>query len=105
MAGRLGQAAILFWVIRRIFRTSGMIIIAIAFWVSLSVMFFCYIGYGLFLLTWNLVKKTLRRRPEPLNMEKAEWPQVTMVIAAYNEASILNQKLENTLALDYPRDK
>jgi biofilm PGA synthesis N-glycosyltransferase PgaC len=82
-----------------------MIIIAIAFWVSLSVMFFCYIGYGLFLLTWNLVKKTLRRRPEPLNMEKAEWPQVTMVIAAYNEASILNQKLENTLALDYPREK
>ncbi|MEO5563759.1 MAG: glycosyltransferase family 2 protein [Chitinophagaceae bacterium] len=34
-----------------------------------------------------------------------EWPPVTIIIAAYNEAPILPQKLENTLAIDYPSDK
>ena len=82
-----------------------MIIIAIAFWVFLSVMFYCYIGYGLLLLAWNFFRKQLRYKPETVELEEKDWPQVTMVIAAYNEASVLQQKLENTLALSYPREK
>src|SRR5689334_3095893 len=80
-------------------------IIAIAFWVFLSVMFYCYIGYGMLLLAWNFIKKTLRPRNKSAELEENDWPKVTMVIAAYNEASVLQQKLENTLALDYPREK
>jgi len=99
------STAIRFWVIRRIFRTLGMIIIAIVFWVCLSVMFYCYIGYGLLLLAWNFLKISLRSRPETVESEEKEWPRVTMVIAAYNEAAVLQQKLENTLALDYPSEK
>ena len=82
-----------------------MIIIAIAFWVCLSVMFFCYIGYGLFLLALNFLRKSFRSRPVPAQVEQKDWPMVTMIIAAYNESAVLQQKLENTLSLDYPREK
>src|SRR5689334_7590840 len=82
-----------------------MIIIAIAFWVCLSVMFYGYIGYGLLLVAWNSLKKSMRSLPEPPDLEKTDWPEVTMVIAAYNESPVLQQKLENTLGLDYPREK
>jgi len=32
-------------------------------------------------------------------------PTISMVIPTYNEASVIRQKLENVLQLDYPRDK
>ncbi|WP_426731071.1 glycosyltransferase family 2 protein [Myxococcus faecalis] len=32
-------------------------------------------------------------------------PSVSLVVAAYNEASCIGQKLENSLALDYPADR
>jgi cellulose synthase/poly-beta-1,6-N-acetylglucosamine synthase-like glycosyltransferase len=32
-------------------------------------------------------------------------PSVSLIIPAYNEASVLRQKLENSLALDYPHEK
>lgn len=82
-----------------------MIIIAIVFWVCLSVMFFCYIGYGLLLLLYNSLKKTGRSRTGSVESGEMDWPPVTMVIAAYNEAPVLTEKLENILALDYPREK
>lgn len=31
-------------------------------------------------------------------------PSVTLLIAAYNEGSVLKEKLQNSLAIDYPRD-
>ncbi len=33
-----------------------------------------------------------------------ELPSVSFVISAYNEADVIRRKLENTIALDYPRD-
>ncbi len=34
-----------------------------------------------------------------------EYPTVSLVIAAYNEESVLKRKLENALEIDYPREK
>jgi poly-beta-1,6-N-acetyl-D-glucosamine synthase len=82
-----------------------MTIIVIAFWVCLSVMFFCYIGYGLLLLAYNSLKKSFGSRIAVSDPVSMDWPAVTMVIAAYNEGPVLDRKLENTLALDYPREK
>jgi biofilm PGA synthesis N-glycosyltransferase PgaC len=72
----------------------------IIFWVSFSILFFCYIGYGGLLFLLNQVKKTFSKEKNQVSV--AEWPAVTMIIAAYNEASILPGKLGNTLAIDYP---
>ncbi|MCP4886033.1 MAG: glycosyltransferase, partial [Planctomycetaceae bacterium] len=39
------------------------------------------------------------------HLNEADLPGVTLVIPAYNEASVIEQKLLNALALDYPDDR
>ena len=45
-------------------------------------------------------------RVAPRRVQKADIePTVTVVIAAYNEESVIARRIENLLALDYPADK
>jgi cellulose synthase/poly-beta-1,6-N-acetylglucosamine synthase-like glycosyltransferase len=69
------------------------------FWLSVAALLYTYAGYPLLLV----VVSRLRGR-DVLRGEKLS-PNVSVVIAAYNEERDLRAKLENTLALDYPRDK
>ena len=71
------------------------------FWVSLAILFYTYIGYGLiiFLLTRFKRSRKKDRIPSP-----APLPMVTLLIAAYNEEAVLSDKILNTLELDYPAD-
>lgn len=62
---------------------------------SLLLVFHAYFGYPLSLLL-------LRRRP---TLKAAIEPLVTLIITACNEERRIREKLENTLTLDYPRDK
>lgn len=34
-----------------------------------------------------------------------EWPEITMLVAAYNEKDYIREKIQNSLHLDYPQDK
>ena len=43
-------------------------------------------------------------RPRPIRAA-AHAPDVSILIAAYNEAAVIRRKLDNTLALDYPRER
>lgn len=52
-----------------------------------------------------LVVKIRGRAPSVLPDAIEEWPTVTLLIAAYNEAICLPAKLQNALALNYPMDK
>lgn len=70
------------------------------FWISLFFVVYTYVGYGL--LVWILAR--LRGRL-PIEGYPEEFPHVTMVIAAYNEADYIVPKLYNTIDLDYPREK
>jgi len=68
------------------------------FWGALFMVFYAYFGYP---LTLALVA-FLQRRP----VHKAPFfPPVTLIITAYNEEKRIREKIENTLALDYPREK
>lgn len=76
----------------------------VLFWIALLVIIYTYLGYPLLLLLF--VK--LKRIKSPVNTpsySNGDWPSVTLVVACYNEADILRQKIENTLHLDYPKDK
>lgn len=44
------------------------------------------------------------KKPILLNREEIT-PQVTLMIAAYNEEKFIAQKIQNSLEIDYPRDK
>lgn len=78
------------------------LIVKIIFWVSFSIVFYSYIGYGIIL--WLLVKvKQLFSRKIPTNPDFT--PQVALVVAAYNEEDYIEEKIQNSLQLNYPSDK
>jgi glycosyltransferase involved in cell wall biosynthesis len=71
-------------------------LVEMAFWLSCGLVFYAYCGYPLAL--W--VMSFFRSR----EVLKADiHPAVTLVITAYNEEHRIADKLENTLALSYPR--
>lgn len=77
--------------------------IEILFWVFFSVVFYTYIGYGLLLYVLLGLKKLFAKKEllPDINYE----PEVTLLIAAYNEKDFVDQKVQNTRMLDYPADK
>lgn len=75
----------------------------IVFWLLIACIFYSYIGYGLLVIVWAKCKIKLQKSNK--NLEIDFEPTVTLLIAAYNEESSLAKKLENSLTLDYPRDK
>lgn len=77
--------------------------IEIIFWVAIFIVFYTYVGYGILLYLLVKIKETIRgvRR---LSLPH-ELPQVTLLIAAYNEQGVVQEKMLNTMALDYPTDK
>lgn len=75
----------------------------ILFWVSIAVLFYCYIGYGILIFLINSVLRIIR--PEKKNNQNNDFPETTLVITAYNEEGILHTKLQNSLAIDYPAGK
>lgn len=78
-----------------------MTVYKILFWASLFIVWYSYIGYGLLLYILVLVKKMVRKIPKPSG--DTYEPQVTLVVAAYNEEDFIHTKIKNTLDLDYPR--
>ncbi len=80
-----------------------MTVIKIIFWVSLFVIVYSYIGYGILLYVLVQIKKILRTKKSSISSTYE--PNVTLVVAAWNEADFIQAKLDNTLALDYPPDK
>ena len=71
----------------------------ILFWLSMSTLAYAYVGYPL------LVYFVSRLRPRLVRKKEDYEPNVSLIITAYNEEKDLRAKLENTLALDYPKDK
>lgn len=72
------------------------------FIVSMFIIFYSYLGYGLLL---GVLVKFKKRTTLSKNLSNEDLPEVAMVVAAYNEEEIIREKIENCLALDYPKEK
>ncbi len=84
-------------------------------WLSVALLFYVYIGYP----TVAVVRARLRPKPAQRPVERRLHPAtipfperrtlleptVSIVVVAYNEASSIEARLENLLALDYPADR
>src|SRR5258705_5584243 len=68
------------------------------FWGALAVVAYVYVGFP------ALIYALATIRPRPVQKAPYE-PSVSFIIAAYNEEKAIAEKLENTLALDYPRER
>ena len=77
----------------------------ILFYIALFVVFYTYLGYGIVL--YLLVKvKELFAKPKGKTLPADEQlPEVTLFITAYNEEAVVDEKMLNSLALDYPAVK
>jgi cellulose synthase/poly-beta-1,6-N-acetylglucosamine synthase-like glycosyltransferase len=78
-----------------------LVILKIGFWVSVALVLYVYVGYPVLIYIWS----RLRPHPSLPAGESVELPTVTVVIPAYNEERWIRHKIENTLALDYPRER
>lgn len=75
----------------------------IIFWVFAFIVFYTYLGYGIVL--YILVKiKELFHKPTPESTPTL-LPEVTLLIAAYNEETIVADKMLNNRSLNYPKEK
>jgi hypothetical protein len=72
----------------------------IAFWCSVALVAYAYFGYpcGLWLLA------RVRRRPAPPAPAPGWTPRVSFIVTAHDEAARIREKIENTLAQEYPAD-
>ena len=72
--------------------------VELIFWASIALIFYVYIGYPLLLFV-------ISRYSRPTRSDERHRPSVSLVVAAYNEEKVLRDKIENSLALDYPKDQ
>lgn len=77
----------------------------ILFWISLFIVFYTYIGYGIVLYILVKVKEFFRKPAHFPMPSDEELPELTLFIAAYNEEDVVNEKMKNCLALNYPAGK
>src|SRR5712691_10192256 len=85
--------------------------LAIVFWGSVLVVLHTYLIYPLLIIaleaveqartTWRYIGGAERRR----TAAQLGLPSVSVLVAAYNEASCIGQRIENLLAQDYPEGK
>src|SRR4051812_18970911 len=85
---------------------------SVIFWAAALLLLHTYFFYPVILFMLDGIEQAIanlkfikhgreRRRPR---META-LPSVSLVVAAYNEASCIDEKIKNSLALDYPADR
>ena len=83
-----------------------MLTLKILFWATLLIVFYTYIGYGILLYIIIRLKRLLKGSPlQPAMPADEDLPSMTLMICAYNEEDVVEEKMANTLELDYPKDK
>ncbi|HTS47306.1 MAG TPA: glycosyltransferase family 2 protein [Bryobacteraceae bacterium] len=70
----------------------------VVFWISWVAVFYTYAGYPLALLVLRLFVRRPVHRAQIL-------PSVSFLIPAYNESRVIERKIRNSLALDYPAER
>jgi cellulose synthase/poly-beta-1,6-N-acetylglucosamine synthase-like glycosyltransferase len=78
----------------------------IVFWVSAGLIGWTQVGYPLAIF---LAARLLARAPQAFDRREARtnhppYPAVSLIVAAHDEEGVISSKVENALALDYPRE-
>jgi biofilm PGA synthesis N-glycosyltransferase PgaC len=78
-------------------------ILSALFWIFLALIFYAYLGYGILLYFLIKVRRWMGKKGPEFDPDFE--PEVTLLVAAYNEEDFIAEKIRNSLALDYPREK
>lgn len=79
-------------------------IVEITFWVLAALIFYTYLGYGIVLFVMIKIKRLFKKKVTPI-LSDDELPELTLLVAAYNEQDYVAKKVENSRQLIYPKDK
>ncbi len=72
------------------------------FWICIFIVFYSYVGYGIVIyILVNIKNKFTTNVKYDLQFE----PEVTLVVPCFNEAEYIEDKIKNSLLLDYPQNK
>jgi poly-beta-1,6-N-acetyl-D-glucosamine synthase len=72
------------------------------FWIGVVLVVYTYVGYGAIIYILN---KLIGGKKITDNQADDFYPQVTLMVAAYNEEFFIESKITNSLGLDYPHEK
>ena len=78
-----------------------MTVVAIVFWVAIGLLVYTQVGYALLLALFAALVGS-RQSHGATTAWSGELPQVTAVVAAYNEQDVIAQRIANLRSLDYP---
>jgi cellulose synthase/poly-beta-1,6-N-acetylglucosamine synthase-like glycosyltransferase len=78
------------------------LLLAICFWLCLGGVAYVYFIYPL--VIWCL-SRCFGRRQEAAMLADEELPSLSVLIAAYNEEAVIEDRVKNVLGLDYPSEK
>ena len=73
-------------------------VISVIFWVSVGSMIYTYFGYPVMIMLLAFFRSGNSSYGEYL-------PSITLLIAAFNEESVIEEKIKNSLLIDYPKDR
>ena len=76
-----------------------MVLVKALFWGSLGALAWTHVGYP------AAASLAARVRPRPVRKADDRLPTVAVVVAAHDEEAVIERRLENLLALDYPPEK
>src|SRR6516162_2472246 len=76
----------------------------ILFWISLILIIYSYLGYAVLLFFLVSLKRAFGKKNNKSAVSAFE-PEVTLIIAAYNEEDFIEEKIKNSLQINYPGSK
>jgi cellulose synthase/poly-beta-1,6-N-acetylglucosamine synthase-like glycosyltransferase len=79
--------------------TLGQTVLVVALWVCFAAVAYAYAGYPA--VVYALTRLFGRRRPAPL-LRDEDLPGVSLLVAAFNEEAVIDGRIRNALAADYP---
>jgi len=77
----------------------------IVYWLSLFIVFYTFMGYGILLYLIIKIKRVFRGKPSSVTPMGNLLPCCTLVVAAFNEEHFIEDKIKNCLQLKYPAGK
>src|SRR5689334_16870089 len=77
----------------------------IVFWVSVGLIVYAHVGYPLLLGLLVSLRGNRHRAHSSLESLVGDPPTVSLIIPAYDEERVIERKLANARALDYPADR
>jgi biofilm PGA synthesis N-glycosyltransferase PgaC len=81
----------------------SLVTLKIIFFISFFLIFYAYLGYGILLFILLKIKRLFSKKRN--DYDPNFLPEVTYIVAAFNEEDWIGEKIKNSFEFDYPKDK